>query len=41
MIDSELIYCQNKARQNIEDKENELNNLLNACKRTLNIHSPC
>ena len=41
MIDSELIYCQNKARQNIEDKENELNNLLSACKRTLNIHSPC
>ena len=38
MIDSGLIYCHGKA--NIEEKENGLNNMFNACKRTLDIHAP-
>ena len=28
-------------KANIEEKENRLNNLLNACKRIFDIHAPC
>ena len=40
MINSGLIYCQNLVRRKREEKENGLNNLLNACTRILDIHAP-